>query len=177
MKKRLYVVGTILIVLVFLFLFKFANGTEDVPFNTIELSNNNGILNALDNRYYDTIMSVGLDQAGISGVQVQIQELSDKSKDTFDGELKAHIRYFDGMYYLFIDNFKRKEAIEVIAHEIIHIIQYQSGQLSYDMSTGILDWEGQPFDSNQLEYDKRPWESDAFDKQNQLESKILEVLY
>jgi hypothetical protein len=122
-------------------------------------------------------MSVGLDQAGISGIQVQIQELSDKSKDAFDGELKAHVRYFDGMYYLFIDNFGRKEAIEVISHEIIHIAQYQSRQLTYDNFVGILEWEGQPFDALQLEYNNRPWEKDAFDKQGQLESKIYKVLY
>jgi hypothetical protein len=158
-------------------LFKFANGTEDTPFKSVELSVNNGIMNSTNNRYYDTIVSVGLDQYGLTGVDVQIQELSDKAKDGFDGELKAHVQLFNGTYYLFIDNFKRREAIEVIAHEIIHIQQYQSGELSYEYETGILIWQGQPFDVYQLEYGRRPWESDAFDKQGQLESRISNILY
>ena len=78
---------------------------------------------------------------------------------------------------MFIDNFGRKEAIEVIAHEIIHIQQYQTNELSYDHESGILEWQGKLFGTHQLEYSNRPWESDAFDKQGQLESKISDVLY
>jgi hypothetical protein len=177
MKKKLYVIGTILIVSACLLLFKFVKGTGDIPFNKIELSVNNSIMNVTNNRYYDTIVSVGLDQYGLFGIEVQIQELSDKAKDGFDGELKAHVQFFNGSYYLFIDNFGRKEAIEVIAHEIIHIQQYQTNELSYNHESGILEWQGKLFGTHQLEYSNRPWESDAFDKQGQLESKISDVLY
>ena len=144
-------------------------------FNQVELSTNNTIINYTDDlSYYDTILSVGLDLYNISDIVVIINPLSSGAKNQFDGDLKAHIRLFNEYYYLFIDDIDRREAIQILAHEIIHIHQYQTKQLEY--RDNIVFWQGATYDLNK-DYDKRPWEVDAFDKQNLLESQIINYLY
>jgi hypothetical protein len=76
---------------------------------------------------------------------------------------------------LFLDNLNRNESIEVISHEIIHMAQYNTGQLIYENSE--LYWEGQIYDLENLDYENRPWERDAFIKESELSSKIYNVLY
>lgn len=148
---------------------------EEKYFNHVELSDNNQIVNSLKETYYDTILSVGLDQVNLNGVVVVVSELSNGAKNQFNGDLKAHIRYYNGIYYLFIDGFSREEGIEVISHEIIHILQYNTGQLYYDNEFVI--WETQPYDINEIEYDGRPWEREAFNRSPSLSNKISQILY
>lgn len=144
-------------------------------FNQVELSNNNNIVNSLRTTYYDTILSVGLDQSNLNGITVVMSELSSVAKNQFNGDLKAHIRFYDGIYYLFIDEYSRNESIDIISHEIIHIIQYNSNQLKYD--NDIITWESQPFGLDDIEYDNRPWEKDAFQRGPFLSNKIQQILY
>lgn len=144
-------------------------------FNQVELSNNNSVVNSLNRiHYYDTILLVGMDAAGLSGVTVVLNDLNDAAKNQFEGELKAHIRLFNGVYYLFTGSLDRQEAIEVIAHEIVHIQQYESGELVYE--NGEVTWQGEVYTLEE-DYEKRPWERDAFEKQNSIQSSILNILY
>jgi hypothetical protein len=175
MKKILIIIlSVILIILLILFIKNY--DFEEKPFKNVYLSENNQILNRTNLNYYDTILSVGLDEVKISGVSVIVLELTENMKKQFNGDLKAHIRYHNGVYYLFIGNESRTNAIDIISHEIIHINQYHTNQIVFD-GTNIVMWEGQPFELNQLEYDLRPWESDAFKKQNDLSNKINDILY
>lgn len=151
------------------------NDDKEEYFNPVELSTNNSVVNSLDRlHYYDTILSVGMDAAGLNGIVVVINDMTEAAKLQFNGELKAHIRLFNGVYYLFVGALSRSEAIEVMAHEIVHIQQYQTGQLVYENDQII--WQGYPYTLDE-EYEKRPWERDAFSKQGGLESSILNVLY
>ena len=151
------------------------NSTEK-PFNQIELSNNNQIENNTAITFIDTIASVGLDELGIKGIQLLIYPLTDEAKDNFNGELNAHIRYFEGIYYLFIEEMSREKSITVVSHELIHITQYQTGVLDY-LGAGIVLWQDESYSVEQLEYDNRPWETDAYMKQNELSTKISGILY
>lgn len=151
------------------------NDDREEYFNQVELSGNNSIVNTLDRvHYYDTILSVGMDGAGLSGVTVVINDMTDAARNQFNGELKAHIRLFNGVYYLFVGALDRGEAIQVIAHEIVHIQQYQSGELVYE--NGEVRWQGEVYTLEE-EYERRPWERDAFDKQSAVEASILNILY
>jgi hypothetical protein len=38
-------------------------------------------------------------------------------------------------------------------------------------------WKGDEFDLNGTEYDKRPWEEDAFDREKPLSNAISNVLF
>ena len=167
---------SVITLLSFLFLSK-AEANTNHPYNQVELSTNNFVLSGISNTGYDTVASVALDVAGISGVQVNIQELSQSAKSQFEGELKAHVRYFNGQFYIFISDVDHKEAIDVISHEVVHIQQYLSGDFVYDDSNGNTYWKGELYDINNTSYDSRPWENDAFSKQSSISDKVYDKLY
>lgn len=151
------------------------NDDREEYFKQIELPTSNSVVNSLDHlHYYDTILAVGMDGFGISGATVVINDMTEAAKNQFNGELKAHIRLFNGTYYLFVGALSRAEAIEVISHEIVHIQQYQSGELLYENDE--IKWQGYPYILDE-EYERRPWERDAFAKQSSVESIILNTLY
>lgn len=147
----------------------------EITFKEVQLSSNNSVTNTVSIPYLDTIMSVALDEMGIAGVTVVISDLSDAAKNQFNGELKAHIRFFNGVYYLYIDNLGRNESLEVISHETIHINQYNTGKLYYT-ENGELFWNGELYDLDNVDYDKRPWEREAFSNGGDLYSKIYNKL-
>lgn len=168
------ILGIVFLIILILFLLLKTRG-EDKPFNKIDLSYNNTITNTINPSYYDTILIVGMDQVGISGYSVLVNKLSDNAKSQFDGELKAHIRFINPHFYLFIDEMDRRDAIDVISHEIIHMQQYISGNLIYE-ETGNVIWKNQIIELNSSEYDKRPWETDAFYRQRELSNSIERIL-
>ena len=172
--KKIAIVFLIIGVIAVITLALFDDDKEEY-FNQIELPTTNLIVNSLDKvHYYDTILAVGMDGVGLNGVTVVINDMSDAARKQFDGELKAHIRLYNGVYYLFVGALNRAEAIEVMSHEIVHIQQYQSGELVYE--NGEVKWQGEVYTLEE-EYERRPWERDAFDKQNTVESIILSKLY
>jgi len=151
------------------------NDDSEEYFKPVELPTTNSVVNSLDRlHYYDTILAVGLDGVGLNGVTVVVNDMTDAARKQFDGELKAHIRLYNGVYYLFVGAFNRSEAIEVISHEIVHIQQYESRELIYENEK--LEWQGEIYTLEE-EYERRPWERDAFEKQNIIESIILNRLY
>jgi hypothetical protein len=176
MKKKILIIGGLLLVATLVLVFSLkTSATEGEYFKEITLSENNSIINKELPTYYDTVISVGLDAAGLTGVYIVVGQLTDAAKDQFNGELKAHIRFYNGVYYLFTNEMDRTEAIRVISHELIHVNQYNTGQLVYD--NGEITWNGEKYDLSTLDYDYRPWEKNAFDKEGDLSNKISEILY
>lgn len=149
--------------------------TEDY-FNPVELSLNNTVINNGVPKYLDTIITVGLDVADIKGINLVLDKLSDEAKNQFSGgDLKAHMRYAYNYFYLFTGEYGRNESIDIFAHEIIHIQQYNSNDLIYD---GIkVYWKGEEFDLSQIEYNDRPWEKEAFEKQGEISKQVKNLLY
>lgn len=173
MKNIYKILLILLIILLILLIVKIKPSNE--PFNRVTLTNDNSIENLVYPSYYDTILNVAMSQMNLSGNIVIIQPLSDNAKSQFDGELKAHIRYFNGKFYLFTINLDRKDAIEVLSHEVIHMDQYTSGNLIYN-NNGVT-WMGETMDLNSKEYEQRPWENDAFKRQGDLINSIEKILY
>lgn len=56
---------------------------------------------------------------------------------------------------------------EILAHEMVHLSQYESGRLDLDMDRRVFTWEGKKFPAS-LHYDLRPWEQEAFRKQGEI---------
>lgn len=139
------------------------------------MKGNNFIYNERFPTYYDTILNVAMDEVELRGYNVILRELSDGAKSQFDGELKAHIRYENGDFYLFTQSMDKREAMEVLSHEVIHMLQYTSGNLSY--SNGKVTWMGEVLDLNSKEYEQRPWENEAFQKQSKLTGMVKETLW
>lgn len=167
------VVGVIVIILLLLLINR--TRSEDRPFNKVELTGNNYIHNSVFPTYYDTILNVAMSEAGLTGHNVILEELSDGAKSQFDGDLKAHVRYVNNDFYLFTQSMGREMAIEVLSHEVIHMLQYSSGNLSY--IDGNVTWMGEVLELNSKEYELRPWEMEAYQKQSQLINLVEGVLW
>ena len=167
------VVGVLLLIILYFLIFK--TNSEEKPFNQIQLTENNFIYNEKFPTYYDTILMVAMDEAELAGFNVMLRELTDGAKSQFDGDLKAHIRYQNDDFYLFTGKMSKNEAIEVLSHEVIHMLQYRSGNLSY--TNGKVTWMGEVLDLNSKEYEQRPWEVEAFQKQSQLMGMVKESLW
>jgi hypothetical protein len=163
----------VIILLILLFLI-FKSKREERVFNKVELSNLSTIDNVVFPTYYDTVLSVAMKEMGVGGYVI-VEQISDVAKSNFDGELKAHIRYFNSKFYLFTGKMSRDESIEVLCHEVVHMQQYVSGDLVYD--NNFIIWKGNKMELNSKEYMDRPWEKDAFDRQSQLIRSVESVLY
>jgi hypothetical protein len=174
-KKVIYLLIAVLILFGLFFLLLKGKG-EEKYFLPVELSNNNTITNNVLPKYLDTILSVGLDQLGLVGVNLVVNDMSESAQSLVPNyELKAHIREWNGTFYLFVGDFDKENAITILSHELIHIHQYYSEELKY--SEGFVYWKGDEFDLNGTEYDKRPWEEDAFDREKPLSNAISNVLF
>lgn len=55
----------------------------------------------------------------------------------------------------------------VVCHEMIHMSQYERGDLHISPDFKKITWKGEIFD-NSISYDEREWEKEAFSKQNKL---------
>jgi hypothetical protein len=175
MKNNILKILAGVIILIILYFLIFKTNSEEKPFNQIQLTENNFIYNEKFPTYYDTILMVAMDEAELAGFNVMLRELTDGAKSQFDGDLKAHIRYQNDDFYLFTGKMSKNEAIEVLSHEVIHMLQYRSGNLSY--TNGKVTWMGEVLDLNSKEYEQRPWEVEAFQKQSQLMGMVKESLW
>ncbi len=174
-KKILYIVIAIFILIGLFFLIKKGN-SEEKYFLPVELSNSNTITNNILPKYLDTILSVGMDQLGLVGVNLVVSDMTESAQFALPNyELKAHIREWNGTFYLFVGDFKKEDAINIISHELIHVHQYYSEELKY--SDGFVYWKGDEFDLSSTEYDRRPWEEDAFDREKPLSNAISNILF
>lgn len=171
---RLIILGIIVLVLGFLYFYD-AQPRNEPPFKSVNLEQENYVINNTMPSFYDTIIHLGLKELGLKGVSVTVERLSDQAKQTFDGELNAHIRYIDGGFYLFIDPLNKKRAITIISHELIHVKQYLDETFKYD--DGKITWNGQTYLLDDINYDDRPWETEAFQLESQLASHISEIVY
>jgi hypothetical protein len=175
MKNNIVKIILALLILTILYFLFFKTNSEERPFNQIQLTENNFIYNEKFPVYYDTILMVAMDEAELAGFNVILRELTDGAKSQFDGELKAHIRYDNDDFYIFTSMMNRNEAIEVLSHEVIHMLQYRSGNLIY--ANGNVTWMGEVLDLNSKEYEQRPWEMEAFQQQTKLISLVEGSLY
>lgn len=63
------------------------------------------------------------------------------------------------------------------SHEIIHIEQYSSGELSYDEESGMVNWLSESYYINGIDYELRPWERAAFSRQGEISDAIEDKLW
>jgi hypothetical protein len=165
-------IGLLLLGLILFIIYKAIQ--PEKSFNKIELPKYNVVSNTKLPKYYDTILVVALDKMDIKNQTIIVRELPNNSK--IDGiDLKAHIRYHEGLFYLFINKLDKYRAIDAISHEVIHMEQYISKDLMYE--NGVVIWDNQIYELNSTEYSSRPWEEDAFSRQTELVGTVKNVLY
>ena len=170
-KKPLLIVGIILLLTLILLLVL----NKEQTFKIISFSNNNGVRNSVDREYLDTIVQVGLDKLDIKEVTVLIQPMKADMK-IGDYNIEAYIVGNNKQYIIYINPaMSRDKSIEVLSHEIIHLLQTEKGQLQKTMKSII--WEGRIIQNpGELSYDERPWEKQAFIYGRALEKEIRKEL-
>lgn len=168
------------ILLLGLIFFLLNKQNKEQYFNPIELSENNGIVNFSKHNYVDTVVSIGLDVLNIKNNYVTIRDVPEQIVENFkkqnDMDLGASIIGTNDQYIIYINELSRITSTKIISHELIHLEQYDSGRLRV-ISSGVVLWEGKEMNVLDIPYNERPWEKEAFRRQDDLEKKILEKLY
>ena len=136
----------------------------------------NDLINTTEYTYLDTALNVGMNELGMKGVRVLIQPMQDRIRDKFEEsegiELKAYVaERMDGYTLCVNGDLGRVQAIDVIAHEIIHLEQYHRQDLVVGDGP-VVRWMGQRYEVLGIPYAERPWERDDFSRQKDLASKI-----
>ena len=153
---------------------------REQTFNRIDIQTTNMVSNRTDTDYLDSIVYVGLNEMNLDSIAITIRQISPDVQARFDSEsqLKAHIIGKENQYIIFVDEMSRDEAIKVLSHELIHLKQYYTKKLILEKDK--VYWDGEEIyqrEINETEYQRRPWEAEAFAGQRGLENKIREILY
>ena len=178
MRKNTIITILILLTLIGLFfLLRYANRVE--YFEPVTLSENNYIINLSEEKYVDTIVSVGLDQLGIKECSVTIEKMPQRIKDLFYEQnqlnLEATVFGDNFMFSILTNDLNRGNSILVLSHELIHLKQYNSGRLVY-VGDGFVTFDNKVYKVTDIPYNDRPWEKEAFEQQYDLADKVRKIL-
>ena len=177
MNKKNIVIG-LLAIIVIGFVIYLLSRQEQMYFKKVTLSHNNIITNKTSKSFLDTLVSKGLDVLGLKGEFVMIKTMDPSIKGSLgDGlELRACIIGRDNQYVIYIDDLNREESLTILSHELIHLQQYSSDRL-IRMEDHFIMFNGEVYNIDQIIYKDRPWEIEAFNKQNDLKIKLENILY
>lgn len=68
----------------------------------------------------------------------------------------------------------RRKLLLSLAHEVVHIKQYATGQLRYFLRGPNCKWMGKAYDDTGVAYDELPWEVEAWNYENLLYREFLD---
>lgn len=179
-KKILYVIISLIIACLIVFVIVY--NSKPVEYNSVEIPADNKIMNNSSRPYLDTIVAIGMSKLSIDSCRVIIRDMPEDLSNNSDRgtggmDLKATVFESGGTYFIYVNkSVSKSNAIEVIAHEIIHLEQFWSGRLIVLNKSGLVNWEGEQFETLQIDYNSRPWEIEAFREDGELSSLIEEVL-
>ena len=57
-----------------------------------------------------------------------------------------------------------KKVLTTLAHELVHVKQYATGEMR-DRDNAIVEWMGEKYNQDELEYWEHPWEIDAYGRE------------
>jgi hypothetical protein len=72
----------------------------------------------------------------------------------------------------------KDDLFRTVSHEMIHIKQLLKGQLRYEMDGNeeVVFWRGKRFDTSKCAYIDRPWEREAYSKQEILTHQFCDFV-
>lgn len=175
--KKFIAIVLFVLLCVFLVIQLIKENERTSKFKKVLLTNDNKIINRTDKTYLDTILNVGLRKLKIKDINIIIYPLSKNAKHVLgnDLELKAYVVNNNKQYIIWIDNMSRVETIGTLAHEMIHIRQYYDDKLV--VHEDAVFWLDEPYDLNKMDYRTRPWEIDAFEKQEKFRQELMKDLF
>jgi hypothetical protein len=177
MKRKNIVIGIIVLLLIGLVIY-FLSNQKERTFKRVTLSHNNIITNKTSKSYLDTLVSEGLDVLGLKGEFVMIKDMNPSLRGAlgYDKELRAYIIGERNQYIIYVDDLNREESLTILSHELIHLEQYSSGRLIRMEDTFIM-FDDKVYNVNDIPYQNRPWEIEAFKNETDLKIKLEELLF
>lgn len=141
--------------------------------NFINFIPHNKIINKLDNPFLDTLFHVGMDELDIKNYKVYLLPFTNKFNiDEYEVEAYTIFYKNDTTFIIFL---KDNPNINIISHELLHMKQYSDSLLRVDGE--FITYNGILYNINELPYNKRPWEIDAFNEDKELEYKLKKLLF
>ena len=175
LKIVLIIVGILLLGLILFMIFK-----KPKPFNELNVPITSYVSNQTDVEYLKPIIYAGLYELKIDSIYLIIKPMNKEVANAEIGDdgydLEAFILGNEKQFMIYIKNMSRTEYIKVLTHELIHLEQYNQGKLSR-VDKNTVKWDGKLYIPSEIPYMERPWESDAFNRANQLEKDIRELLF
>lgn len=177
--KRILLLIFLLLFLLIIILVK--PGKRYDSYNPVTLPTKNFTLNKTEYSFLDTVVLIGLEELKIRNVSVEITPLTDEIRDKFgkDIELNAAIVGNKYNFILYVSHLNRETALLTISHELIHLEQYHTERLKV-ISLSEVRWDGVILNKDVIEnipYEQREWEKEAFKFQSVLEQKIRKILF
>ena len=93
-----------------------------------------------------------------------------------DIELQALLSKQPFMYQLVIRENPKDDIIDIVCHEMIHLNQYQRGDLKLSDDMKTITWKGKQYD-NSMPYFKRPWEIEAINNTRKIRKEMQKLYY
>jgi predicted metallopeptidase len=166
----------IILTLVFFILSTAHLSNKDLPiFKQVDYKIHNIVDNRTDKPYYTDIVNLGLNELNIKNSYIRIVN-SDSTEFIGDNwELKAKVNGKGYFYVITIYNLSKKESIEVLSHELIHVKQLYSGVLR--VHNDYVYFRGRIWRLHNIPpYSYRPWENEAYKISVFLENHITNLL-
>jgi len=150
--------------------------SKEKTFEYKPISKDNLVWSRTTKNYLDTIVSVGLDILDVKGVSVHIKDM-DKDVEVGEYTIDAYINGIPTQYIIHVNTkLSRDVSINVMAHELIHLLQIERGDLVQGKNSVI--WMGKIYnDPKSIPYLSREWELQAYKDGIQLEKKLRSRLY
>lgn len=124
------------------------------------------VVNTTEHPMLGEAVTQGLNLLGLDSIKVTIVETPHNQNE------QNYLNKINDDYFLFIDIDQRKsKLLRIVAHELIHIQQYESGKLLDDKSDFVI-WDDSKYRLENTPYNLRPWEAEAGRDEYQLKRKI-----
>jgi len=176
---KYFIILIVIIIVLFAILYKPTKFTltEEI------IKNNTVIVNSTKNKeYVENITYIGLDILDLDSITVNIFDIPTiiKVNNYLNGySIKGLIvKNFNNNYTIFIDyNETPNNLFLILSHELIHLEQYQNNRLELLFGGGIIRFENKLYILKDINYNQRPWEIEAFDKEQNLKYNISVILH
>ncbi len=123
-------------------------------------------------KYITDLIRVGRGELEIDA-PVVYRPMPEKYRVDFDGEqLDACVMWKGNGYVIYLKkNLQDYKLAKIIAHELIHVWQYETGKMV--ICDHHVEFDGRVYKRpKQIDYELRPWEREAFAKSFQLSRKL-----
>jgi hypothetical protein len=148
------------------------------PFEVYDYPVGVSVVNGTDYRADTIALSLGHHILGLDSLEIFIFYLPEhiNSGELYYYALVERIPFRDYSFLILLDRgLSLTELFTVLSHEFVHIEQYIRGDLQLWNNQAI--WKGDTLDLSGIEYRKRPFEKEAYDRQKGMSRKLKDLLY